>query len=415
MSILQRYFTVSISQAVAFVLVAFLGLSAFMDLTSELPEVGKNGYMIQHAFFFVLLRIPGHVYEVMPVAALIGTIYTMAQFASTSEFTIMRASSMSTARAAWMLFKIGLIFVVITFVFGELITPRTAPIAERLRMNARGATVSEEFKSGMWTKDVVRSNGTKGATTGSRFFNVRHFQADGTLIDVKLYEFDTSFNMRSLVTAARATYAGDSTWRLEDVTETLFSNTRVAPVAGQEPAPASVAAASAAAASAAAASAGARNDYSAGTFGQETSVVSTRKLATMKLVSEITPKLLSVSSSDPDRMSANELALYTRHLAENRQETERFKIAFWKKVFDPLAIFVLMALALPFAFLHTRSGGVSLKIFIGIMIGVAFMLINTLFSHIGMLSTVPAIVTAIAPSLLFLLLALGALWWVERH
>ena len=401
MSILQRYFTVSISQAVAFVLVAFLGLSAFMDLTGELPEVGKNGYMIQHAFLYVLLRMPGHVYEVMPVAALIGTIYTMAQFASTSEFTIMRASSMSTARAAWMLFKIGLIFVVITFVFGELITPRTAPVAERMKMSARGATVSEEFKSGMWTKDVVRSEGTKGAMTGSRFFNVRHFQTDGTLIDVKLYEFDTSFNMRSLITAARATYAGDSTWRLEDVTETLFSNTRAVPSAGQEPG-------SAVAAKAA-------NAYAAGTFGQETSVVSTRKLATMTLVSEITPKLLSVSSSDPDRMSANELALYTRHLAENRQETERFKIAFWKKLFDPLAIFVLMAMALPFAFLHTRSGGVSLKIFIGIMIGVAFMLINTLFSHIGMLSTVPAIVTAIAPSLLFLALALGALWWVERH
>ena len=85
-------------------------------------------------------------------------------------------------------------------------------------------------------------------------------------------------------------------------------------------------------------------------------------------------------------MSANELAVYTRHLAENRQETERFKIAFWKKLIDPLSIFVLMALALPFGYLQTRSGGVSLKIFIGIMIGVSFLLINTLFSHVGMLS-----------------------------
>ena len=150
-------------------------------------------------------------------------------------------------------------------------------------------------------------------------------------------------------------------------------------------------------------------------FGQETSAVSTRKLASMELVSEITPKILSVSSADPERMSANELAVYTRHLAENRQETDRFKIAFWKKLIDPLAIFVLMALALPFAYLHTRSGGVSLKIFIGIMIGVSFMLINTLFSHLGLLSTWPPFLTAIAPSLLFLLLALGALWWVERH
>ena len=68
MKILQRYFFVNIAQAVAFVLVAFLGLIAFMDLTQELPSVGKGGYMMQHAILYVLLLLPGHVYEVMPVA-----------------------------------------------------------------------------------------------------------------------------------------------------------------------------------------------------------------------------------------------------------------------------------------------------------------------------------------------------------
>lgn len=383
MKILQRYFAVSILQAVSFVMVAFLALIAFMDLTTELPAVGKDGYLIQHAFLYVAMLLPGHVYEVMPVAALIGTIYTMAQFASSSEFTIMRASSMSTQMAAWMLFKIGIVLVVVTFIFGELITPRTAPLAEKLKLSAKGAAVSQEFRSGLWTKDIVRSDGLKGEVIGSRFFNARQVRPDGSLVDVKLYEFDVNFRMHSLITAARASYEGDSKWKLSDVTETIFGNSLALPAQSN--------------------------------FGQETSTVSTRKLASLELTSEITPKILSVSSSDPERMSANELAVYTRHLQENRQETDRFKIAFWKKLFDPLAIFVLMALALPFAYLHTRSGGVSLKIFIGIMIGVSFILINTLFSHLGLLSTWPAYITALAPSLLFLALALGALWWVERH
>ncbi|WP_075795350.1 LPS export ABC transporter permease LptG [Massilia putida] len=394
MKILQRYFFVNIAQAVAFVLVAFLGLIAFMDLTQELPAVGKGGYMIQHAILYVLLLIPGHVYEVMPVAALIGTIYTMAQFAQSSEFTIMRASSMSTQQAGIMLAKIGVLFVAITFLFGELITPRTAPIAERVRLSAKGATVSAEFRSGMWTKDTIHADGVKGPVTGSRFFNARQIRPDGQLIDVRLYEFDNGMRMRSLITAASATFSGNSTWRLKDVTETLFTNSR------ELPAPDTPVAA---------------GQTIQSRFGQDTASVSTRKLASLDLVSEITPKILSVSRSDPAQMSANELAVYTRHLAENRQETERFKIAFWKKLFDPLSIFVLMALALPFGYLHTRSGGVSLKIFIGIMIGVSFLLINSLFSHVGMLSTWPAFVTAAAPSLLFLLLAIGALRWVERH
>ena len=146
MSILQRYFAVNIAQAVAFVLAAFLALISFMDLTGELPSVGKGGYEFQHAVMYVLLLAPGNVYQVMPVAALIGTIYTLAQFASSSEFTIMRASSMSTRMAGWMLFKIGLVFVVVTFVFGELITPFTAPLAERVRLAAKGSTLSAEFR-----------------------------------------------------------------------------------------------------------------------------------------------------------------------------------------------------------------------------------------------------------------------------
>lgn len=394
MKILQRYFFVSIAQAVAFALAGLLGLIAFMDLTQELPSVGKGGYQLQHAMLYVLLLLPGHVYEVMPVAALFGTIYTMAQFAQSSEFTIMRASSMSTQMAGWMLAKIAVVFVVITFIFGELVTPRTAPLAERVRLSARGATVSAEFRSGMWTKDVVHAAGPKSAVIGSRFFNARQIQPDGSLRDVHIYEFDNSMRMRSLLTAASASFMGNGVWRLQDVTENVFSNSRVLPEPGA-PVP--------------------TGQTVQSTFGLDTAAVSTRKLPSFDLTSEITPKILSVSRSDPERMSANELAVYTRHLAENRQETERFKIAFWKKLIAPLSIFVMMAIALPFGYLQTRSGGISLKIFIGIMIGVSFLLIDSLFSHIGMLSTWPAFLTAAAPSLLFLLLAIMALRWVERH
>jgi len=234
----------------------------------------------------------------------------------------------------------------------------------------------------------------RGPVTGSRFFNARQIAADGQLLDVRVYEFDTSMRMRAIYTAARASFSGNSTWRLQEVTETLFSNSRTLPEPGA-PVP--------------------KGQTIQSTFGQETSAVATRRVPTLDLVSEITPKILQVSRRDPERMSANELAVYSRHLVENRQESERFQIAFWKKLIDPLAIFVLMALALPFAYLHTRSGGVSLKIFIGIMIGVSFILINSLFSHLGLLSTWPAFFTAAAPSLLFLLLAIAALRWVERH
>jgi len=149
----------------------------------------------------------------------------------------------------------------------------------------------------------------------------------------------------------------------------------------------------------------------------EMTPVRVNEFATFDLVSEITPTILLASSADndTDRMSAYDLALYSKHLVENKQSAEKFEIAFWKKVIYPFAVLVMMALALPFAFLHFRSGGISLKIFAGIMIGVGFYLLNNVFAHIGLLHTWAPFVTAILPSLIFLSAAMVALWWVENN
>ncbi len=379
MSVLQRYFTREILRAVLFVLVAFLALFAFFDLINELPDVGHGGYRIEHAFLYILLGLPGYVYELMPIAALIGTIYVLAQFASNSEFTIMRVSSLSTLQAGMMLAKIGVVFLVITFVFGELVAPSSAERAEKIKVTAQGA-VSKEFRSGLWTKDVVHADiGTE--IIGTRFMNVREMLPDGQLKGLKMYQFDRDLRLVSIITAALADYQGSHQWKLTDVAETRFAATV----------------------------------FDLNTAPDATSGIVTTKLPTRMLSSEVTPEILSVTFADPDRMSAIDLAAYTRHLAENRQVTQRYEIAFWKKIVYPFAVFVMLAMALPFAYLHARSGGVSLKIFIGILIGVSFKLLNSLFSHVGLLNTWPPLTTALAPSVVFLIGALGALWWVERH
>jgi lipopolysaccharide export system permease protein len=375
MKVLDRYIASQVVGAVAFVLVAFLALFAFFDLMEELPSVGRGGYALQHAFLYVFLRLPGYVYDLLPIAALIGTIYTLAQLAARSEFTIMRASSMSTAKAGWILAKIGLVLVLVTFLFGEVISPATSEMAEKLKLQVQGRSIGQEFRSGLWTKDVIRKDGLSGDQVGSRFINVREVRPNGQLKNVKVYEFDRDFRLTAVITAGHADYRGANTWRLADVSETRFSGEAL--------------------------------DNSAS--------VTTGKAPTKDLVSEITPDILGVVFADPDRMSAQDLAAYTRHLAENNQNTERYEIAFWKKVVYPFAVLVMMALALPFAYLHFRAGGVSLKIFIGIMIGVSFQLLNRLFSHIGLLNTWPALSTAVLPSAVFLLIAISALLWVQRH
>ncbi|MBC3884704.1 LPS export ABC transporter permease LptG [Undibacterium griseum] len=376
MRILQKYFAAEILRAVLFVMVALLALFSFFDLMGELQTVNKGGYRLQHAMLYVFLGMPGYIYEFMPIAVLIGTIYVLAQFASNSEFTIMRAASMSTGMAGAMLLKIGLLFVLLTFLFGEVIAPNTSKLAERMKLTALGASETQEFRTGLWTKDLIREHGLSGDITGSRFLNVKEILPNRQLKDVRMYEFDKNFHLAREVTAKNAEYMGKNIWRLSDVSETSFPKTLSS---------------------------------------EDIANVKSQKVPGLDVISEVTPDILSVLFADPDRMSAVDLATYTQHLNDNKQDSERYEIAFWKKMTYPFVTLVMMALALPFGYLHVRSGGISLKIFSGIMIGMFFYLINRLFSHLGLLNTWPPMVTALVPSILFLGIALAGIRYFERH
>ena len=379
MKVLSRYFATEIYQAVLFVLVAFLSLFAFFDLMGEMRWVGQGPYRIEHVFLYVTLGLPSYAYELMPIAVLIGTIYVMAQFAARSEFTVMRASSLSMMGAISLLLRIAIVLSVLTFLLGEFIAPKASDFAESFKRKIMGAAISSEFRSGLWAKDVVRDPVTKAAI-GSRFLNAKKIEPDSSLKSVRIYEFDQDMHLLTRINAEQAKFLEDGRWELSNVQEMRFPNPKNSLAADQRPLK-----------------------------------IINRSLTTSLMDSEITPEIMAVLVANPDKMSAIDLAKFSQHLEDNKQRTERYEIAFWAKVIYPFAVFVMMALALPFAYLKVRSGGLSLKIFIGIMIGVSFQLLNSLFSHVGLLNTWPPFVTAVTPSALFLLSAIAALYWVERH
>ena len=114
-------------------------------------------------------------------------------------------------------------------------------------------------------------------------------------------------------------------------------------------------------------------------------------------------------------MTTLELWRYSSHLSAHEQAAERHQISFWKKALYPLSCLVMVGLALPFAYMQPRSGGVSLKVFGGIMLGISFVLLNNLAGHIGVLRSWTPWVVAATPSTLFLLMSLGAFAWLVRY
>src|SRR6266852_660753 len=144
---LERYLGNQIYGAAGFVLLGFLALFAFFDLIGELGDLGKGDYDLRQVFTFVLLNAPAHAYELFPIVVLIGTLYVLSHLASNSEYTVMRGSGLSPKLAALALFKIGLVFVVLTFVIGEWIAPLSDEKAQHTKIRALSWMIGQDLQS----------------------------------------------------------------------------------------------------------------------------------------------------------------------------------------------------------------------------------------------------------------------------
>jgi lipopolysaccharide export system permease protein len=357
MKIYERHLAREIYAATAIVLMGFMALFAFFDLIYELESVGKGGYQLRHALGYVALTIPGRLYELLPIGVLIGSLYALTALARQSEITVLRAAGVATRDFLWSFARIGVAFIILTLVVGELIAPKAEQAAQRLKLKAQGALVAQEFRTGLWVKD------------DRSFVNVGEVFPDASLKRLRIFEFDNEYRLRSISQAASGRYLTEKQWLLTNVDRTTF-----------------------------------RDDSA-----------HAEHIPELYWQTALNPELLSVLMVSPNRMSLINLSNYVHHLRENQQKTDRYEIAIWKKLTYPLATLVMMALALPFAYMQDRMGIPSIRIFAGVMLGVGFHLLNGLSSNLGIINSWPAWLAAITPSVLFLCIAGGMLWRVERR
>ena len=356
MTVISRYIRREVYTATGLVVLALLGLFALFDLIGELDQLGESGYRLRDMFVFVALNLPGHLYQVLPVAALIGTTFALTHLAQQSEYAVMRASGVSAAQLALVLARAGLVIALVGAAIGEWVAPEAERSAQALRLQAKSALIAQEFRSGLWVKDE------------NSFINVREVAPDSRLLGLKVYEFDQRWVLQRIWLAAVGEYEGDSQWRLTDIVETRFTGEGT--TVGRQP---------------------------------ET-----------RWRSALTPDLLSVLLVLPDQMSATSLWQYVQHLRENKQAAGRYEIALWRRVLYPAGIVVMLVLALPFA-QQSRRASAGPRVFVGIMLGLAFYFASTLAAHAGWLYEWPPLLAAVLAPLTFLAIAIALIGWLERR
>ena len=395
--IIARYLSSQIALSVLAVMVGLIALLGFFDLINELDEVGKGAYRFPQAVAYVVLNLAGRAYEIMPIGVLIGAIYAFAQFASNSEFTAMRAAGLGRKEAVRALAVLAAILILATFVLGEVLVPPMERLADSIR-SGRSDAGAVKLRSGAWIKDTVKA--ADGKISAQRFVNVEKLNADGSLVNIEVFEFDREFRLTQIISAAQAYYKGGGVWTLQEASIAKYTvsldRVEIAANTVAETTPAKV-----------------PLNLPNSVAGE---VVSSQILSkpSFEWTSELTPELFSVLAIAPDRMSALRLFQYINHLKDNQQRADRYEIAMWRKLIYPFVTGVMLILALPFAYLNARSGGIGYKVSAGVMMGVIFYFLNGLFSHIGLLNTWPAWMAASIPSLIATSLALFMLWWVDR-
>jgi lipopolysaccharide export system permease protein len=214
MNQISRYLNKEFFINIAMIMLGLIALFSFFDFVQEINDLGKGGYGLIQVINYVILSMPGHVYEVIPLAVLIGSMYTVGELSQNSEFTIMRSSGLSIKRIASSLIYVGLFFCFLTFLIGDLISPNSEKNAQRLKISSTDSVVSQEFKSGFWIKD------------GKSFVNIENVLPDSSLEDIHIYEFDKKFKLRTIVNAKQGKFE-DGQWKLNDVALTLLDEEKI--------------------------------------------------------------------------------------------------------------------------------------------------------------------------------------------
>jgi len=342
MQIFQKYIAKTILLSTMMVLFVLLGLYSFMDFVGELNDLGKGHYQMMDVLAYMVLSMPKRIYELLPIAALLGSVLGLGSLASQSELVVMRAAGISIQQINKAVMIVALFLMFIAVFVGEVIRPPAEHYAREIQTTAKSGEIARGSEDGFWIRD------------GLHFNHIGRILPNGNFADLSIYEFDQYDRLRIATKAAEASYEDDG-WILSNVVQSLLDEDGV----------------------------------------------KTRTIDHARWKSELSPEMVDIVIVPAEFLPVWSLLDYINYLDDNHQSVEQYQMAFWMKVMMPISSAVMVFLAVPFIFGPLRSSPMGGRILVGALVGIAFHLFNQSFQHIGLVFGVLPWLSSALPTLSF--------------
>ena len=355
--ILGRYVIRTVLGYTALVMIVLLALGALFMFIGQQDDIGVGNYTATQALLFVALNLPSYLFQLLPVAALIGSLLGLGNLARGSELIVMRSSGVTTLRFCLWLATAGLILASLMFVIGEYVAPPLGQYARQLKVFAKFDEFNLAGNRATWVRD------------GDTIISVDQQSASTRFGGIKVFQVDRARTLMSVGRAESASVKGDQVWRLEEYVGTTFARDSLAATVERE---------------------------------------NERDVRT-----SLSSEFLGLAIAEPETMGLRDLRDYITHLQRNELQSARFEAAYWSRLARFVAVLLVIILALPFCVGSLRNSGQGARTVIGVLIGAGFVLLSQTLESSGALFSLPPWIVGWLPTAL-LGLVTGTLLWRNR-
>ena len=348
-SILSQYMMRSILTSTALVLVVLLALAGLFEFIAELDDT-RGDYQTAQAILYTALRLPNLAFEMIPVAALIGSLLGLGALAGNSEIIVMRSAGLSVTEMAGMVGFSGAVLLLLTGLLGEFIGPPLDFYARNMRVEALYQKGDDRLGNEAWVKD------------GSTYLHLEKVSPDFEFGSLYIFKFDED-RLESIAVAENSGIDENDNWILENLRETQFERDGVEVL---------------------------QTGRSVESF-------------------EVSSDLLGSSLAKPLSLSARELLSYIDYLKRNDLDAEKYETEFWFRVSRTFTVLIMPILALAFVFGSLRTGGAGGRLMIGVVIGLAYYLASETLANSGQVFNLNPILVTWLPTVILTGVTLFAL------